>query len=109
MAAESLYTWNDRIPNMVTTVKVSRETDERLTALAARLYLKTRRKIAKQDLLALLVEHGAEEEDALAARLAGVRYPVPDRTWKAFLRRVKDWGVVTREEDIDRDLYGSGP
>jgi len=26
--------------------------------------------------------------------------------WKQFLRRVKDWGVETREEDIDRVLYG---
>lgn len=91
---------------MATTVKVSEETDERLNALAARLYLRTRRKIAKQDLVGLLVEHGAADEDALAARLAGVRYPVPDRVWKAFLRRVKDWGVATREEDIDRTLYG---
>jgi hypothetical protein len=90
---------------MATTVKVSEDTDQRLTTLAARLYLKTRRKIAKQDLVALLVDHGAADEDALAARLAGIRYPVPDRVWKQFLRRVKDWGVETREEDIDRVLY----
>jgi len=91
---------------VATTVKVSEETDDRLTALAARLYLKTRRKIAKQDLVALLVDHGSSDEDALAARLAGVRYPVPDKVWKLFLRRVKDWGVETREEDIDRVVYG---
>ena len=101
-----MYTPHDCIPIMATTVKVSEATDDRLTALAARLYLKTRRKIAKQDLVALLVDHGASDEDALAARLAGIRYPVPDRVWKQFLRRVKDWGVDTREEDIDRVLYG---
>ncbi len=101
-----MYIRHDCILTMVTTVRVSEDTDERLTALAARLYLKTRRKIAKQDLVALLVEYGTADEDALAARLAGIRYPVPERVWKQFLRRVKDWGVETREEDIDRVLYG---
>ena len=91
---------------MTTTVKVSEETDDRLTALAARLYLKTRRKITKQELLALLVNQGSVDEDALAARVLGVSYPVPDKVWKQFLRRVQDWGVATKEEDIDRFLYG---
>lgn len=91
---------------MPTTVKVSEETDDRLTALAARLYLKTRRKVTKQDLVALLVDQGLEDEDALAAHIVGIRYPVPDKVWKQFLRRVRDWGVETEEQDIDRLLYG---
>ena len=91
---------------MTTTVKVAEETDDRLTALAARLYLRTRRKITKQELLALLVDQGSADEDALAARLVGISYPVADKVWKQFLRRVRDWGVATKEEEIDRFLYG---
>lgn len=91
---------------MTTTVKVSEETDDRLSALAARLYLKMRRKITKQELLALLVDQGLEDEDALAAHIMGIRYPISDKVWKQFLRRVRDWGVETKEQDIDRLLYG---
>jgi len=93
--------------NMPTTVKVSEVTDDRLTALAARVYLKTRKKITKQELVAWLVDKGLADEDALAAHILGIRYPVPDKVWKQFLRRVRDWGVETREEDIDSIVYGA--
>jgi len=88
-----------------TTVKVTRETSDELDSLAARLFLKTRRKITKQDLIDLLAKMGGKNEDALVAHiLGGQRFS--DAAWRRLLSSVSDWGVDTSKEDLDEILYG---
>lgn len=91
---------------MSTTVRISRQTSEELDRIAARILLKGGRKVSKQELLALILESGLDEE-RLLERVAGLNFPLPDEEWKRVLREVPmDWGVETREEDLDEDLYG---
>lgn len=90
---------------MATTVRISERATATLEELQARLFLLTRKHVSKQDLLDLVLEVGPDIE-RLASRVLGVRYPVPKSAWKRVRLRVTDWGVVTREEDINRVLYG---
>src|SRR3972149_2941467 len=76
---------------MATTVKVTNETSGDLDALAARLFLKTRKKVSKQELVTLLAKLGGENEDALVARILGRRRPIPDAAW----RRLRSSGRLT--------------
>ncbi len=94
---------------MATTVKISEETNQELYRLQAKVLLRNGRKLSKQEILERLVRMGLADDESLVHPAQSVRYPVPDRAWKRLLKRVvHDWGVVTREEDIDRVLYG-GP
>jgi hypothetical protein len=86
-------------------VRIPRETSKKLDRLAARILLRTGRKISKQDLVDLIVETGLDEE-ALAARILDMQFPLPDEVWNRVKKKSLDWGVETREEDIDRILYG---
>jgi len=91
---------------VASTVRVTERTDDDLETLAARLYLKTHVKVTKQDLLELLVKRGLQSEDALAAHLQGTAPREAKEAWKRVLGESSDWGVRTRAEDIDRDVYG---
>ncbi|OGS48977.1 MAG: hypothetical protein A3K68_07420 [Euryarchaeota archaeon RBG_16_68_13] len=92
---------------MATTVKISEETNERLDRLQAKVLLRMGRKLSKQEILERLIRLGLADETLVVGSARRIRYPVPDKAWKKLLRRVvSDWGVVTREEDVDRILYG---
>jgi hypothetical protein len=90
---------------MATTVRINRPANRKLDELQARLFLLTRRKLSKQDILDLIVEVGPDI-DRLALRVSGIKLPLPERIRRRIRRRAADWGVETREEDIDRTLYG---
>jgi len=91
---------------MATTVKVTEETNGDLDALAARLFLKTRKKVSKQELVTLLAKLGGESEDALVTQILGRRKPIPDTAWRRLQRSISDWGVDTSKGDLDEILYG---
>ena len=91
---------------MATTVKVTEKTSGDLDALAARLFLKTRRKVSKQDLVTLLAKLAGENEEALVAQILGRRKPFPEAAWRRLRRSITDWGVDTSKEDLDELLYG---
>lgn len=90
---------------MTTTVRIPRKASRKLDRIAARILLQTGRKVSKQDLLDLILEVGLDEE-ALLARVVEINLPLPDDVWQRVLGKSTDWGVPTREEDIDRILYG---
>ena len=54
----------------------------------------------------MILEAGLDEE-ALLARLLEIRFPLDDATWERVREKSTDWGVVTREEELDRFLYGA--
>ncbi len=91
---------------MATTVKISEEANRKLDRLQARVLLRTGRKLSKQEILEQLVRAGLTDETLLVRRSSRTRYPISDKAWKRVLGKVSDLGVVTREEDIDRILYG---
>lgn len=90
---------------MAATMRTSKAASERLDELQARLFLLTREHISKQDLLDLVLEVGPDLE-RLAARLGRITYPLSEAAKKRIRARSIDWGVKTREEDINRVLYG---
>ena len=93
---------------MATTVKVSEDTNRKLDRLQARVLLRSGEKLSKQEILERLVRVGLTDEALLVRPSARVKYPIPDKIWKKILAKIQDLGVVTREEDIDRILYGGG-
>lgn len=90
---------------MATTMRVSPNATHTLDELQARLFLLTRKRLSKQDLLDIVLEVGPDLE-RVAAKVLGLKYPVSKVAWKRVRRRITDWGVETREEDINRVLYG---
>ena len=91
---------------MATTIKVTEETSGDLDALAARLFLKTRKKVTKLELVTLLAKLAGENEEALVAQILGRRKPIRDAAWRRLRRSMTDWGVDTSKEDLDEILYG---
>ena len=93
---------------MATTVKITEDTNDKLDRLKAKHLVRTGEKLSKQEILERLVRIGLSDDSLLLRRRPRIRYPIPDKAWKKVLAKVQDLGVVTREEDIDRILYG-GP
>lgn len=90
-----------------TTVKVSTETNRLLDTLQAREQLRSRRRMTKDTLIARLVRHALEEDPEGLILLRAPDKPVPDKVWRRILKEIPfDWGIETREEDVDRILYG---
>lgn len=52
----------------------------------------------------LILEAGLDEE-ALMSRILGINFPLPDDVWMRVKEKSRDWGIETREEDIDGILY----
>lgn len=91
-----------------TTVKISEEMNRKLDRLQARLLLRIGRKLSKQEILEKLIRLGLTDEETLLRHETRIEYPLSGRARKKVLRHVRDWGVATREEEIDRVLYGGG-
>ena len=91
----------------ITTVRISDDASRKLDQLQARLRLKTGRRVTKQSIIEGLVERALEEEEPVIL-LKAPKYPLPKKIQKMILEAPFDWGVETREEDIDRLLYGEG-
>lgn len=94
---------------MATTVKLSGPAKERLDRLQAKLQLRYGRRFSLQDILERAIELGEEREEDLLAALLGLHLPLPEAARERIRRLPTDWGVETREEDIDETLYGGLP
>ncbi len=88
-----------------TTVKITREANSKLDRLQARERLRTGERVTKQSIIEDLVERALAEDEPLIL-LKAPKYPLPDKVWRMIKKIPFDWGVETREEDIDRILYG---
>ncbi len=91
---------------MSTSVKISGECKRLLDTLQARLIITTGKKISQQKLLDTLVRLSVEKEDELLDLIAGVQLPLPPEEFEKLMEIPTDWGVKTREEEIDVHLYG---
>ncbi|MCJ7573582.1 hypothetical protein MUO93_04885 [Candidatus Bathyarchaeota archaeon] len=91
---------------MSTSVKISEKSKRLIDTLQARLVIATGKKISQQELLDTLVRLSTEREDELFGLIAGVRLPLPTEEVEKLMKIPTDWGVETREEEIDTYLYG---
>jgi hypothetical protein len=94
---------------MVTSVKLSEKSKQVLDALQAEITLKSGSKISQQELLELLLADAEKNKEELISKIAKrPRVPLSEKDIKKILSLPRDWGIVTREEDIDKYLYGKG-
>ena len=91
---------------MSTSVKISDECKHILEMLQARLVIAMGRKVSQQELLDALVKFSMEREDELIGHIVGAELPLPSEEIDKLMKLPTDWGVETREEEIDLHLYG---
>jgi hypothetical protein len=91
---------------MTTSVKMSEEAKHALDILQAKILLTTGKKLSQQELLDLLVKLSAKHEQELIKSIAGVKLPLHPEELKKLMKLPTDWGVKTKEKDIDEILYG---
>ncbi len=91
---------------MATTVKISKGTSHKLDELQARRRLETGKRVTKQSILEEIIERAYEGSESLIV-LKGPKYPLPPKVRRLIRSLPSDWGVKTREQDIDRLLYGA--
>lgn len=92
---------------MVTTVKLSDNAKQKLDILQAEIFLSSSKNISKQQLLEEIIDLSTEEKEKLLAQLVSeIQYPLSDQDIQSIMKTTKDWGVETKEEDLDKILYG---
>ena len=92
---------------MVTTVKLSDNAKQKLDILQAEIFLSSSKNISKQQLLEEIIDLSTEEKEKLLAQLVSeIQYPLSDQEIQSIMKTTKDWGVETKEEDLDKILYG---
>lgn len=89
-------------------MRLKKRTKQLLDKLQTKLVLAGGRKLTHQIILEAIVDFACEHEEELLQRLAGIQLPLPRDEVEALMKLPMDWGVETREEDIDRHLYGEG-
>jgi hypothetical protein len=92
---------------MVTTVKLSDNAKRKLDILQAEIFLSSLKNISKQQLLEQIIDLSTEEKKKLIAKLVSeIQYPLNDQEIQSIMKASKDWGVETKEENLDKVLYG---
>lgn len=58
-------------------------------------------------MLEKIIELSTEEKEKLLAKLEQeIKFPLNKKEIEIIMSSSKDWGVKTKEEDIDKILYG---
>lgn len=88
-----------------TTVKISKDASRKLEALQARFRLRSGKRTTKQAIIEELVERAMEDTAPLII-LRPPRTPLPAKV-RAMIRKYPiDWGMESRDDEIDEILYG---
>lgn len=88
---------------MATSVKVRDEDKRRLDRLQGEIMVRRGRKVSQQDIVAWLLRLGEARPDEFADEYDR---PMTEKEIAALMRLPVRTGIRTREEDIDRVLYG---
>lgn len=92
---------------MVTTVKLSKNAKIKLDRLQAEIFLSSSKNLSKQQLLEKIIDLSTKSKEKLLAELnLEVKYPLKKKDIQALLSGSNDWGIETKEEDLDKILYG---
>lgn len=87
-------------------MKISEESKRLLEKMQAKLFLATGRKVSQQELIDNLVKFTSEREDELNGPFTGVKLPLSPKDIENLMGLPKDWGIKTREREIDTILHG---
>lgn len=90
---------------MSTSVKVTDTTKSRLEELQAEIRLETGQNVTQQELLERIVTDSYESKDELIESFRDEFEPLSEAEIEQWLSGSSDWGVETKEEDIDEVLY----
>jgi len=92
---------------MVTTVKLSNKAKFKLDKLQAEIFLSSSKNLSKQQLLEKIIDLSIKSKDKLLAELTQeIKYPLTKKDIQTLLLGSQNWGVETKEEDLDKILYG---
>lgn len=91
---------------MTTSVKMSEEGKNSLDVLQAKILLATGKKLSQQELLDLLVKLSTQNEEELIKLITKIKFPLLSEDLEKLVKLPTDWGTETKEEDIDKILYG---
>ncbi len=81
------------------------EKDKRIfDMLQAELTLKIGKKITQQELFSRLVDFAESKKDNFFGRI--FKLPLSEKEIRKIKSLQSDWGLVTAETDIDKEVYG---
>ena len=90
--------------SVATSIKVRDADKRRLDRLQGELMARRGRKVSQQELIAMLLDLGESLKERF---FEDAERPMTAREITAMHRLIVDTGNPSREEDIDRDLYGA--
>ena len=91
---------------MSISIKISEKAKHLLDAIQARITLATGKKYSQQELLDMIIESSGDKKEEIIRRLTKVQ-PLSKKEIDALKKLSVDWGIHTKEEDIDHKLYGN--
>ncbi len=94
---------------MSTSVKMDERAKRILDALQAQIVLSTGSKLSQQEILEEAIKFSSERGEEFIRRIAGVKIPLSQPDIDRLMKIPIDFGIRTREEEIDETLYGRRP
>ena len=91
---------------MTTTVKIDPEFKKEIDKLQAKVTMKTGEKITQQELLVRILQFVMKNEKEFFKNFIFDWKPLSDKEWENMKAYIIDFGKITKEETIDRELYG---
>src|SRR5215469_1751978 len=90
-----------------TTVRIRDADKEKLEKLQAMATLSSGGKVSQEDVLGALLENALTQGESFMMGAFGGKLPLSDEEFEKVRALTSDWGFSTKEEDIDKDLYGT--
>ncbi len=90
---------------MTTTIKIDDDTKSRFDKLQARIFVETGKKLTKQEILELLLEHAEKDEEEIVLKLSGINFPPSPEERERILSLQADFGFDTSKVNEDKIIY----
>jgi len=90
---------------MTTTIKIDDDTKSRFDKLQARIFIETGKKLTKQEILELLLEHAEKDEEEIVLKLSGINFPPSTEERERILSLQADFGFDTSKVNEDKIIY----
>ncbi|MBU2617184.1 MAG: hypothetical protein KKI07_00710 [Euryarchaeota archaeon] len=94
-----------KVGTMNTTIKIRENDKKEFDLLQSEFVLKVGKKVTQQELFSKLLDFVESSKGEFFTRY--VSLPLSNRDVDKFRKLQSDWGVVTREKEVDEVLYGA--
>lgn len=91
---------------MTSSIKISDKSKKILDRIQAKITLSTEKKATLQEIIDLIMDYVDRNEDIIIKEPKEKKHPLTEEEIKRLRNFPWDFGVVTKEEDIDNILYG---